>query len=298
LSELGKISVNINGDLPDSELVDRARIAEDSGIRIVWIGETPFFRDPFEVAAVIADATSLIIGFGTVSPLRRKCENIIERFEELLQKFGEKFILALSPGEVREGREGTLETVLSCISIAKEYGVGVLAGCSGRRITERASEIADGILFNYVYPDHIRWVSGFLKRKVFTAAYGPSLLLPSPFFQDLLIACAIVMGSNRGFLKEFGYLEVYSEISSVNLDEMIVLRQGGFDISRHPDSVPLMKHSQFLLDRFSICGSISDIETKIEDLLKLCDHVVLGDPLFRDRKGFETVCRLSESFNN
>ena len=294
VSDLGKISVNINGDLPDSELIDRAKIAEKSGIRIIWIGETSFFRDPFEVAAVIAEATSIRIGFGTVSPLRRSCRNILDRFELLQQRFGERFTLALSPGEVKKG---ALKAVLSCLFMAKERGMEVMAGCSGRKITEKSSEICDGILFNYVFPDHIKWISGFLKKRVFTASYGPSLLLPSPFFQDLLLACAIVMGSNREFLREFGYLELYNEISKVNINELIVLRQSGLDISHHPDSALLMEHSRFLLERFSICGNIRDIEERIRALLELCDHVVLGDPVYRDRKAFEAICSLSEVFN-
>ena len=295
LPDLGRVSVNINGDLPDSELIDRARIAEDSGIKIIWIGETPFFRDPFEVAAVIAKTTSLDIGFGTVSPLRRSCDKILERLDNLVNEFGDRFILALSPGDARKG---AVDAILKCISMAKDRGFAVMAGCSGKKITRRASEVADGILFNYVFPEHIKWISRFLERKIFTAAYGPALLLPSPFFQDLLIACAIVMGSNKQFLKEFGYLKTHNEISRVSIDEMIVLRQNGYDISRHPDSLLLMKHSQFLLDRFSICGSVSDIRERISDLLKLCDHVILGDPAFRDRKGFELICRLSEIFNS
>ena len=295
LPDLGRISVNINGDLPDSELIDRARIAENNGINIIWIGETPFFRDPFEVAAVIAGATSIMIGFGTVSPLRRGCGEILGRVESLVDKFGERFILALSPGEVKKG---AVDAISSCISMAKNRGFPVMAGCSGKRMTRKTSEIADGILFNYVFPDHIKWISSFMERKVFTAAYGPALLLPSQFFQDLLIACALVMGSNREFLEEFGYLEVYSEISKASIDEMIVLRQHGYDISGHPDSILLMKHSQFLLERFSICGSVSDVRGRIDALLKFCDHVILGDPVFRDRKGFEVICCLSEIFNN
>ena len=293
LPDLGRISVNINGDLPDSELVDRARIAEKSGISIVWIGETPFFRDPFEVAAIIAEATSLTIGFGTVSPLRRSCGEILSKIDSLSDRFGERFIPALSPGEVRKG---AVKAITSCISLAKDRGLPVLAGCSGKRITRETSQIADGILFNYVFPDHIRWVSGFMEREVFTAAYGPALLLPSQFFQDLLIACALVMGSNMDFLEEFNYLPVYQDISKVRLHEMISLRQKGVNIAEHPDFPLLMKHSRFLLQRFSISGNLSDVEERINRLLEVCQHVILGDPLFRDRSAFKNLCELSNSF--
>jgi len=293
LPDFGKISVNINGDLPDSELIDRARIAEDNGISVVWIGETPFFRDPFDVAAVIANTTSLTIGFGTVSPLRRSCGEIVERIGNLVDEFGERFILALSPGEARKG---AVDAVVSCISMARERGLTVMAGCSGKRITRKTSEVADGILFNYVFPDHIKWISGFMERDTFTAAYGPALLLPSQFFQDLLIACALVMGSNMEFLKEFSYLPVYREISQVKLHEMISFRQKGVDITTHPDFHLLMRHSPFLLQRFSISGSLSDVEVRLEELLEVCHHVILGDPLFRDRNAFKNLCELSGIF--
>lgn len=293
LPDFGKISVNINGDLPESELIDRARIAENSGVSIVWIGETPFFRNPFDVASVIARETSLAIGFGTVSPLRRSCGEIIRRIDSLIDRFGDRFILALSPGEVRKG---AVEAVLSCISIAKDRGLSVLAGCSGKRITRETSRIADGILFNYVFPDHIRWISRFMERDIFTAAYGPALLMPSQFFQDLLIACAVVMGSNMDFLKEFNYMPVYQDISRIRLHEMISLRQKGMDIAFHPDFPLLVKHSQFLLQRFSISGGILSVEERIRGLLEVCNHVILGDPLFRDRDAFKKICGLSQSF--
>ncbi len=35
---IGKIGLNINGDLSESEIKERVRIAEKAGIRIIWIG--------------------------------------------------------------------------------------------------------------------------------------------------------------------------------------------------------------------------------------------------------------------
>jgi len=69
---IGKVSVNINGDRSLKEIVEIAKQIEKSGIKIIWIGEFEDFLDPFEIAEVIADETSLKIGFGVLT-INRSC---------------------------------------------------------------------------------------------------------------------------------------------------------------------------------------------------------------------------------
>jgi len=64
---IGKVGLNINGDLSEKEIKERVNIAEKAGIRIVWIGEFEGFEDPFNVAELIGSCSNLYIGFGVLS---------------------------------------------------------------------------------------------------------------------------------------------------------------------------------------------------------------------------------------
>ncbi|MEM0503458.1 MAG: hypothetical protein QXT58_01985, partial [Archaeoglobaceae archaeon] len=61
----------------------------------------------------------------------------------------------------------------------------------------------------------------------------------------------------------------------------------------------LFRMKEFLLERFAITGNFEEVLTKIKQLLKVCDHVVLSDPFFRDpnsMKALKPLVRLCEAF--
>ncbi len=283
------MSLNINGDLPDNEIIKRALLAEKAGIKVVWIGELELFKDPFHVAEIIAENTSLSIGFGTLSPLRRSCKDILNRVKLLTRKYDNPFLLGISAGNFSDPKKA-VDAVVKCVEVAKnELDIPVLVGCSSPKITSYASKIADGILFNYVYPAYLQWIMKFMEKVVFTAAYGPSLILPSPYYQDLLLAAAIVMGSSRAFLREFKLEEVHRELTSVDFASLIKARQSGTDLEKLPEFRILEKHSKLLMERFTISGCVDSVRKRIQSILEVCDHVVLGDPYFRDAKAVEML---------
>ena len=45
----GKIGLNVNGDLPKSDLLKRVEMVKDF-INIVWIGDIELFEDPVSLA--------------------------------------------------------------------------------------------------------------------------------------------------------------------------------------------------------------------------------------------------------
>ena len=174
-SSIGKIGINISGDLEDEEIVDRAKIVEKSGVKIVWVGEFEGFKDPLDVAEIIANSTSLFIGFGVLSPLKRECSEIKKGIKRLQNKFGNRFLVGIGAGKFRNAKEALNKTV-ECIKELR-YEFTVVAGCSSPKITHISSNLADGILFNYVHPRYLQWIKRYVQRKVFFAAYGPSLIL-------------------------------------------------------------------------------------------------------------------------
>ncbi len=275
---IGRIGVNVNADPSVPDILERLRVIEEKGIKIVWIGEFEGFLDPFDFAEFVASNTSMYVGFGIVSPLRRKCSEIYSKFLELREKFGDRFLLGLGAGA--RGKEA-FRVLKACV----ERIPCALVGCSSPMITRFASRNASGILFNSVNPSIISRLMGFMDGKVFTAAYGPALVLPSEFEEDLLIATAIIFKESYSDLFDL-------KLPDVDFGELVRLRQEGKSIREHDSSKELFAARDFLFRNFSISGSREEVVYAVKTLLKLCDHVVLADPFFRDFKSLEILDRL------
>jgi len=261
------ISLNINGDLPAKELIERVKIAEEAGVREIWIGEHELFRDPVKVAKEIEYETNSEINL-LLSPSRRRCSEIM--------KIAKKYRIALISGRSRE-----IKPFILCLEKVRKVADEIYAGVSGKKITELASKYADGLLLNYVHIKFVEWIKNFMKRNIPVSAFGPCLILPSHFYEDLLVASAVVMKSNSVFLKTFG-LDVLSKEIPEDFSRMIRTRQAGKSVKVLPEFKPIEKYSGTLLELFTISGSFKEVFGRISQLLKLCDNVVLGDPFFRD----------------
>ncbi|HDN74356.1 MAG TPA: LLM class flavin-dependent oxidoreductase, partial [Archaeoglobus sp.] len=186
---IGEVGVNLNGDLADRELVQRARIIQKKGIRVIWVGEFEGFRDPFEVAEILASETKLVIGFGILSPSRRECKFIRESYCELIEKYGDRFILGLGAGNLKD-RDLAYKLLVKCVKELED--LSALVGCSSPKVVRFSSLNSAGILYNSVDPTIIEWLKKFELRKIFSAAYGPALILPSQYYEDLLLAASII----------------------------------------------------------------------------------------------------------
>lgn len=254
----------------------RIALAEKAGINVIWIGEFEFFKDPFYVAEIVGENSSLYIGL-ILSPLRRTCGEIVDQLKLLTKKY-DNILLGLIPGSFSNPRDA-VDAVVRC---AEVVSVPVFIGCSSPRITQVAAKLADGILFNYVYPTYIQWIKQNMEKDIFTAAFGPSLLLPSSFYQDLLLAAAIVMGSSKAFLKAFELEKIYKNFLSIDLSALIKARQNGVNLEELSEFELFKEYSRLLIEKFTISGNLKSIVERINDLLKLCNHIVLGDPFFRD----------------
>ncbi len=289
------LGLNINGDLPDEKIVEVALKADEVGV-VIWIGENELFKDPFYVADLIANFVSVPIGFGIVSPLRRSCSEIIDRVRSLMNRYSNEFLLGIAPGKFKDPKTA-LEITLRCLRrLKRELGVPIFCGCSSPLITAKASKIADGILFNYCHPDFLRWISRFAENDVIKVAFAPSLILPSEFEQDLLLACAIVSCSSRKFVEEFGFVGMCKDFAELDFGRLISIRQKRENLLEVDEFKKVLKYKGILLEKFSVSGSLDEVKGKINDILKICDHIVLGDPFFRDRKAVDLLIRLLEYF--
>jgi 5,10-methylenetetrahydromethanopterin reductase len=284
---IGKVGLNINGDLSKAEIEERVRIAEGAGIRVIWIGEFEGFEDPFSVAETVSSCSSVKVGFGVLSA-QKDCERIIAEVEELRKRYGDRFIVGIGAGSYKTPKEG-YRRLIECLNLLKDAEFPVVVG-AGSPMTASLSKKVDGVLFNSVKEEFVSWLLSFTET-AFKAAYGPALILPSSNEEDLLLAAAIVFTGSKKLIEEFGFEEVARDLSKVDIMSMIRARWEGRSIADEKGAEILLKHKEFLLQNFTISGSAEDLKERIKSLLNLCDHVVLADPLFRD---VEAVRRLKE----
>jgi len=273
-----KISLNINGDLPSDELIERVRIAEEAGIKEIWIGELELFQNPVEVADKISSETDAEVCI-LLSPSRRSCSKIVE--------VAKKYRTGLIPG-----RDKKIEPFIKCLEKVKDEAGRVYAGVSGKKITEISSVYADGLLLNYVYPEYIEWIKSFIARDIPALSFGPSLVLPSNFYEDLLIAASIVMRSNEEFLKNFNLYELAKNLPT-EYSNLIKLKQEGKSVAELREFKLIEKHSEVLLNNFTISGNLKEVSERINEILRICDGVVLGDPFFRDIDSLSNLKKLN-----
>ncbi len=281
LSKVGKIGVNINGDLPREE-IKRLSEALSKSVKIVWIGDHPLFLSPFEVAELVSENFEHFVGFGVLTP-RWDAEKIYSEIKRLEREFGDRYVLGVASGRFR------LKDFEKFLRKLKEKFDDFLCGVTWRKSCEIAKNYCSGILINHVHPKHL---SIFQDFDGFKAAYGPSLILPSEFYQDLVIASAIVMQTSKKFLNEFDYLPIYERVREVDIESLIRKRQKGLNLEKDGDFRRLEEAVRNVIEFFTISGDFEKFSKRVVELLKVCDHVVLGDPFFRDKKSTEKISLL------
>ncbi len=267
-----KYGVNFNGDQPLDKIKEGARIAEEGGFDYIWVGENPEFMHPFPVIAAIAEATSSItIGSGIMSPFLNRCADISSGFQVLREAYGDRFVIGIAPGDKlgleRVGVVVEGNRIKACLQNLKTQGFRAFIGASEPKLLSLGNALCDGVLLNYVNPAHVRWALGLAGKPSYVATYSPSLLLPEEDgMENLRLAAAtVVAGSNQAFQREFCLEGRVEEIR---------------DILRRGEYWELKKHDPFLLEGFTLSGSLVEIADRIDELGKLgVDQVIFGYPM-------------------
>lgn len=277
--------INFNGDMPLDQIAKGAKLAQDSGFTHIWVGESMPFIHPFPILALIAENTETItIGSGIMSAITNKCLHIYKGFATLKEAYGDRFIIGIAPGDrqnlLAECRESNkeIQLIYDCLNNMKDKNK-VYIGASGPKLIEMGSR-SDGLLLNYISPRFLEWGLKKMPGKVYTAAYGPSLLLPDMGLEkNALIAAGVVArGSNNVFVKEMGIEKEIREI------------RGIFKEKKLPE---LSRHREFLLENFALVGDINEIQDKIKKLDNIgMDQVVFGSPLARNMDSIEKIGNL------
>lgn len=264
--------VNFNGDQGFENIKKAAKIAEEEGFDYIWVGEDPRFMHPFPVLAAVAEATGRVkIGSGIMSPFLNRCVHMAWGFQALREAYGDRFVIGIAPGD-RQGlrrvgiqARGVQDRMRRCLLRLKALGFRVFLGASEPGLIALGS-LGDGVLLNYVNPEYVKWALGFAKDSRSVAAYGPALLLPDETNVEalLLAAATVAAGSNAAFQRAFDLEERVEKIRGI-------LRRRKYE--------ELWKHRDFLLNAFTLSGSLEEIASRIRELGKLgVKQVVFGYP--------------------
>ncbi len=281
------LSLNINSDLSIDRFKEAARLAETAGYSRIWVGENIDFGHSFPLLALAAEITRRIrIGAGILSPQLNRCHHILRAFQTLREVYGDRFSVALAPGDVHEVASAgaavakPVQRVLECVAKMRKWRderrwhLPIYVGASGPRLIAEGSALADGVLLNYVNPEYLRWATRHLKQQTFLAAYGPALLLPDPSNELLLegIVSVVLAGANKTFLKDFGLTEQ--------------ARLAGETTAGTPSRARM----DFHLEKWALVGNKMEMK-KILGMLSCLevDEVILATPLCRNLASVKTI---------
>ncbi len=272
-----ELGLNFNGDRQFNEITDGAAKAESLGYSNIWVGESIHFSHPFPVIASIAHRTEKIrVGSGIVSYFFNRSLHIRKAFETFVEAYGERFAIALAPGDMNSLRIAGIspekplkkleETIDDLRSSKKLVDTPIYVGASGPKMIERGSEISDGVLLNYAHPDYVKWALEFLHKETFLGVYAPALLAPDMKNDRaaLMASAFVAAGTNPVFQKSFQLEEEVSEIRKI-------LSEKRFE--------RLEEKKELLLERFVMYGEPKKILERIKEFERLgIDQVILGSP--------------------
>lgn len=185
-----RIGLCLSGNVSMQDLVQSARVAEESGWDSVWLGEDYFYRGGATMAAAVASATERIrIGLGIMTPLPRHPALMAMEIGALQELSGGRIIPGVGAGVgswmrqmgfdyrspltvMREGIElmrrllaGETVTVQGRLFSLDKVRLNfpttatpVLLGAVGPKALELGGEIADGTVLSVLAgPGYVRW---------------------------------------------------------------------------------------------------------------------------------------------
>ena len=283
-----ELGVNFNGDLSRSEVASRAAAAERSGVHYLWVGESKPLVHPFPLLTLLAESTTnATIGSAILSALSNRCFHIAKAFTVLKEVYGERFIAGIAPGDIHGLRveclasRGVLARLERCISRIRGV-VPVFVGASGPKLIELASVKGEGVILNYAHPEFVRWALRHVRRKRRIICIAPALVLPDKEnFAELRSAAAVVAsGANLVFVAEMGIEEKVAEVREL-------VKRGRWE--------ELTEHEDFLLEHFTISGSVDDVAERIQQLGKLgVEQVILSSPFVKSPEFEKIINSISE----
>jgi len=295
--EKTKLALNIVTDVELIYAKDVSIEALKFGAESIWIGETENLPHPFGYLSYIAKYVKAHLGTSIISAYLNPVDYVAKFVNEIIEcRNVPKFTVGVGIGDLEYLRKKGIivkrplrfmKNYVSNIKNKLRAKALVTIGTAGRKMAKLSCEMCGTVMLNLVFPEYIKFVKESISSSCNITIIGPSLIREntndnSRLIRALRIASSIVLkGMNRHFLEEFELVEVANEIKRILL---------------HKEYWKLKRYDKLLLEKFSIYGTLDEIEHLVEELSKLnVKRIIFGPPLYRRidlvRKLFSNLAR-------
>ncbi|WP_309492919.1 LLM class flavin-dependent oxidoreductase [Candidatus Hecatella orcuttiae] len=225
-----KYCLNINANIPLSEVVKKAKEAERLGFECLWIcdGVTQRFG-PVAASAVAFHTGSVTVGLG-LTPFIHSPRQIAAALLTLIRRYGERFELSLIPGDkkllsqvgvqlagVKAVPQRILEAKAEVEKILREKKVhcSIWVGAQGPKML-KAAALFDGVQLNFASPRMIRWGLEQLREAGMRKEFKVGVFAPAYVFEDFeeklykrmeKAASLVALGASKALMERFGFYE-------------------------------------------------------------------------------------------
>jgi len=299
------IGLVLQTDPPASDLVERARLAEDAGFSHVWTFDScVLWQEPFVIYSHILAATSrLRVGPMVTNPITRDVSITASLFATLNDMFGNRTVCGIGRGDsalrvigrrpatmstfadaitsikdLAEGREATLNGVTIKLPWASASRLPVWGAGYGPKALQVIGERADGFILQVADPDIARWTIESVRAGARSAGRDPAEL-------TVCVAAPAYVGDDlphqRDQLRWFGgmvgnhvadLVARYGDSSDVPraLTDYVRGREG-YDYSHHgrPDNPDVDFVPDDIVDRFCLLGPAESHLDRLAELAEL-----------------------------
>jgi probable F420-dependent oxidoreductase len=305
LGDLVNIGLVLQTDPPASEVVARAKGAEDAGFSHIWTFDScVLWQEPFVIYPSILAATSrVMVGPMVTNPASRDWSVTASLFATLNDQFGNRMVCGMGRGDsalrvigrkpvsvrtfaealsavkdLAEGREVTLNGTAVRLAWAESSRLPVWGAGYGPQALKVIGERADGFILQVADPEVARWTISSVRKAAEAAGRDPDGL-------SVCVAAPAYVGDDiahqRDQMRWFGgmvgnhvadIVARYGESSEVPraLTDYVKGRQG-YDYSHHGrvDNPSVDFVSDEIVDRFCFVGPTANHLERLAELASL-----------------------------
>ena len=142
----------VAGALPEALIRELAAAAERAGYRSFWVNDTPS-GDGLASLRHAAEVTSRIRLAVGVIPLDRQAPKRVADRVAALELPGPRLTLGIGAGSAPDGLERVRAGVLA---LREATTATIIVGALGPKMCRIAGDVADGVLLNWLTPEHAR----------------------------------------------------------------------------------------------------------------------------------------------
>ena len=299
------IGLVLQTDPPASDVIERAREAEDAGFSHVWTFDScVLWQEPFVIFSPILAATSrLMVGTMVTNPASRDWTVTASSFATLNDMYGNRTVCGIGRGDsalrvigrrpasirtfaeaisaikdLAEGREVTLNDTAIRLAWAAGGRLPVWGAAYGPKALQVVGERADGFILQVADPDIARWTIESVRSAAREAGRDPGAV-------TICVAAPAYTGDDvahqREQLRWFGgmvgnhvadLVARYGESSAVphTLTDYIKGREG-YDYSHHgkADNPSVDFVPDAIVDRFCLLGPAVDHVERLAELREI-----------------------------